>query len=231
MRDIARRVLPRSARHGLRDGWRGVRLRLAAARLLRTPHYQPVDAELLASFRSSWGNDAWTAPLEFLQLVADRARNTGGPILECGSGCSTLLLGLVAASRGVEVWSLEHDDQWRQRIMEALRRLGIAGVRVLHAPLRSYGAYDWYDPPVELPLPERFTVVVCDGPPNGSTRGGRYGLLPVLGRRFGPGTELLLDDASREEEAAVIQRWAAERRFRLDVDRAAGRGIAHLIVA
>jgi hypothetical protein len=190
-----------------------------------------VDPSLLATFRASWGNDGYTAPVEYLQLVADRARNTGGPILECGSGCSTLLLGLVAATRGVEVWSLEHDAQWRDRVTGALRRLGVGGVRVVHAPLRSYGGFDWYAPGDATTLPDRFTLVVCDGPPSVSTRGGRYGLLPVMGGRFGPGTEVLLDDAARPEEAAVLSRWATERAFRTEIDEGAGRGIARLIVA
>jgi hypothetical protein len=52
----------------------------------------------------------------------------------------------------------------------------------------------------------------------------------VLGDRFGPGTEILLDDARRPEDAAVITRWAAERALRVDIDDEVGRGIAHLIL-
>jgi hypothetical protein len=213
----------------LKEARRAARLRLAVRGLRTLPEVAAVEPSRLARLRTAWGNDAFTAPLRFLEVVADRARNTGGPILECGSGCSTLVLGLIAAVSGAEVWSLEHDPVWHQETRKRLDRCGLPDVRLIHAPLRSYGAYDWYAPPGELVLPDRFTVVVCDGPPSMGTRGGRYGLLPVLGDRLGPGTEILLDDASRDEEAAVIQRWSAERPFRLDVDRA-GRGIAHLVL-
>ncbi|MHC4846180.1 MAG: hypothetical protein ACYTCU_08465, partial [Planctomycetota bacterium] len=45
-----------------------------------------------------------------------------------------------------------------------------------------------------------------DGPP-GDTRGGRYGLFPLMGGRLAPGCVLLLDDAEREGEQDVARRW------------------------
>jgi hypothetical protein len=225
-----KRIVPAPVKARLKELARAARLRRVVRQFRRREVGAPVDRELLARLRSAWGNDAFTAPLEFLEVVSDRAMNTGGPILECGTGCSTLVLGLVAAERGAEVWSFEHDAKWRQFTAAILADLGVSGVRILHTPLRSHGGFDWYEPPADVPLPERFTVVVCDGPPSTSTRGGRYGLLPVLGDRFGPGTEILLDDARRPEDAAVITRWAAERALRVDIDDEVGRGIAHLIL-
>jgi hypothetical protein len=58
-------------------------------------------------------------------------------------------------------------------------------------------------------MPDRFGLVVCDGPPS-QTLGGRYGLAPVMKDRLGPGCVILLDDASREGEQEVVQRWAKE---------------------
>jgi hypothetical protein len=225
-----KRILPAPVKGRLKELARAARLRRVVRQFRRREVGAPVDRRLVARLRSAWGNDAFTAPLEFLEVVADRAMNTGGPILECGTGCSTLLLGLVASERGAEVWSLEHDARWRQFTARILEDLGVNGIRILHAPLRSHGEFDWYGPPADLTLPDRFTVVVCDGPPSTSTRGGRYGLLPVLGDRLGPGTEILMDDARRPEEAAVITRWAAERALRAHVDDQAGRGIAHLVL-
>jgi hypothetical protein len=45
---------------------------------------------------------------------------------------------------------------------------------------------------------------VCDGP-KGTTRGGRYGLAPVMKDRLAPGCIVLLDDTSREAERAIIE--------------------------
>ena len=76
------------------------------------------------------------------------------------------------------------------------------------APIRNYDTFDWYGLE-RCPLPAEIGFVLCDGPP-GSTRGGRYGLAPVLGRRLAPGCVLLLDDTQRPEEHAIVQRWCTE---------------------
>jgi hypothetical protein len=56
---------------------------------------------------------------------------------------------------------------------------------------------------------DSFALVVCDGPP-GSTKGGRFGLVPIMRERLEPGCVILLDDASREQELAIARRWEAE---------------------
>lgn len=58
-------------------------------------------------------------------------------------------------------------------------------------------------------MPDRFTLVICDGPP-GSIRGGRYGLVPIMKERLKPGCVILLDDAAREQEQTIAGKWEAE---------------------
>jgi len=80
--------------------------------------------------------------------------------------------------------------------------------------LRDYGDFDWYDvDPLELPT---FSLVICDGP-QGSTRGGRLGLLPVLRERLAPGCSILLDDAARPSEREVLRRWKLQAPLRYDL--------------
>ena len=64
-------------------------------------------------------------------------------------------------------------------------------------------------------MPE-FSLVICDGPP-ASTPGGRYGLLPVMRDKLKAGATILLDDAVREEEQVIANRWAAELKMSPDV--------------
>jgi len=78
-------------------------------------------------------------------------------------------------SEAWEVWTLEHDAFWAEHVRQVLRRFGMTNVHLLHVPLRDYGAFHWYDVPLEK-LPACFSLVLCDGQP-----GGRYGLLPMLG--------------------------------------------------
>jgi hypothetical protein len=128
-------------------------------------------------------------------------------VLECGSGLTTLLLGLLAGRRGVGVWSLEHLIEWRKRVASALARHDIREVHLLLAPLENYGPFTWYSP--KVPLPGHFDLVVCDGPPS-DTHGGRYGMLPVMRERIDERTMILLDDAERPSEHQVLRQWQAD---------------------
>jgi hypothetical protein len=115
---------------------------------------------------------------EYASAFLQRAWTAKGPILECGSGLSTILLGLVADRTGNEVWSLEHSTFWAERVRSTLKRHNLQCVRLCQSELRNCGAYLWYDPPKDT-MPKDFSLVVCDGPP-GNTLGGRYGMLPIM---------------------------------------------------
>jgi flavin-dependent dehydrogenase len=131
-----------------------------------------------------------------------------GPTLECGSGLSTLLLGVIAQQRGHEHWALEHKAEWADKVERGAERHGLRAVRVHTAPLKRYAGYTWYDPPFHE-MPRHFALAVCDGPP-ADTPGGRYGLVPVMRERLSVGCVILLDDAEREHEREIAQRWQTE---------------------
>jgi len=155
-----------------------------------------------------WGNEGWSAQHEYLAACVESALGTSGAILECGSGLSTVLLAIVAQQRGLLLWSLEHLPVCAERVQGCLMQRRILGVRIHVAPLRLYGDFEWYAVPL-ADMPRQFTLVVCDGPPT-ATRGGRYGLLPVMKERLSDDCLILLDDASRADEQAIVQRWAKE---------------------
>lgn len=178
-------------------------------RFLRDPDScAKVGHPVLADLVYGWGNERWSAMDEYLAASLEHALRCDGPVLECGSGLSTLLLGVVTSRTGSELWVLEHLDEWGARVQEELTRWGVEGVNMVVRPLQDYGDYAWYDPPLER-LPERFALVVCDGPP-GTTKGGRFGLVPVLGQRIARGCTILLDDAARAGERTIAARWAVE---------------------
>jgi hypothetical protein len=210
-----KRLVPASVKDALKDALRERRWRHALRRASSLSPGERPSRELLAELQAGWGNESYAARTDYLEEVAARGIETRGHVLECGSGLTSVLLGLTAGRRGFETWSLEHHAEWRGRVEGALRRGRIDGVRVCHAPLKSYGGFDWYDPPA-LEMPEEFTLVVCDGPP-GMTKGGRYGLLPVMRERLHAGAVILLDDAEREGEADVLSRWAEEARLTNDM--------------
>jgi hypothetical protein len=166
---------------------------------------QETDPQLLAELVRGWGN-SWSAQIEFLVASLRETRATDGPVLECGSGLSTLLIGAVAQARGARVWSLEHEPKWADRVQKYLRKYHIDSVTLCMAPIRSYGDFDWYALTSLQTIPGNISLVVCDGPPGG-TRGGRYGLVPVMIDKLRPDCTILLDDGARAEERAIAARW------------------------
>lgn len=155
-----------------------------------------------------WGNEAWSAEPEYLTALWEYAEKADGPILECGSGLSTFVLGLVADKKSNQVWSLEHLRDWADKAQASLESCRIGSVRLCVVGLRDYGPYSWYELP-KSQMPSDFSMVVCDGPPE-DVPGGRYGLLPVMKSRLKPGCVILLDDVQRPSENAILSRWAAE---------------------
>jgi hypothetical protein len=161
----------------------------------------------LAELVETWDNDGFTADVEYLQKVCEFAAATPGPVLECGSGLTTVLLSILAGQRGVNICALEHIADWRNRQQKILQNSPSPGTRVELCRLIPYEGFDWYELPREFP--DQFRLVICDGPP-GNTRGGRYGFFPVCGRRLSADCTILLDDAERSEERSVVHRWSNE---------------------
>jgi hypothetical protein len=175
-------------------------------RMLRSGH-QP-GKRLTDQLVRGWGNEAWSADSPLLLAMLEWLPRTAGAIVECGSGLSTLVLACAASKSGRSVHSFEHDAGWAERMVRDLPMHLRSSVELHVTPIRSYGEFDWYSLD-NITLPNAIGFVVCDGPP-GETRGGRYGLAPVLRSHLAPGCIVLLDDTQRPEEHEIVRRWCAE---------------------
>lgn len=145
---------------------------------------------------------------EYLAGCINQALNTTGSILECGSGLSTIVIGAMTNGSGRRYWALEDNPQWGRKVKEAAVRYDLRHLVLSVDALKDYGDFFWYDAPLES-MPHDFDLVICDGPP-GSTKGGRYGLLPIMAERLKPGCVILVDDAGRKQEQSMVERWEAE---------------------
>jgi hypothetical protein len=118
----------------------------------------------ICSGRSPLGNP-WTLEPEALAELYQAARQAKAPVLEMGSGLTTLVLGLALQGTGQIVHVLEcHLESWRTTAA-ALERLGVKNVVLHYASLVpvgpeakdvAYGAAD--------DMPEEFGLVLVDGP-------------------------------------------------------------------
>jgi hypothetical protein len=195
--------------------------RLSRARAPRTPSVIWTDAIF------GWGNERWSAEARYLSEVVRSAERTNGSILECGSGLTTLMIGAIASRRGIKLHALEHKGEWHARVSEAISRFGLTNVTVHLAPLRDFGAFDWYDAQLDE-LPSDFSLVVCDGPP-GVTRGGRSGMLPMMRGKLAKTVSILIDDTNRPAEGQLARQWIGELGASKGLH-AGGRGFARIDV-
>lgn len=106
-------------------------------------------------------HDAWANPFAadpiLLAGLAALARAAKGPILECGSGLSTLVM--AAANSAVRVVCLENSPVFAEHLRQEAARYSLANIDILCAPLKD----GWYDVGT---LPEEdWALAVIDGPP------------------------------------------------------------------
>jgi hypothetical protein len=95
----SKRHVPPGIKLAVKDAWRRHILAGAVRHLIRLPPGELPSRSMLMDLRVGWGNEGWSGNLDFMEEVARRAATTAGPILECGSGVTTVLLGLLAGRR------------------------------------------------------------------------------------------------------------------------------------
>lgn len=191
----------------LGDFWRekaGLEHPLLAPSLARLKERKPADDALFVDLYKAWSNGFSLKP-DGLMAAYRLALNARGPILETGSGLTTLVLGIAAQKRGLTVYSLENDLGWFKTTRAALTRHGITPVRLYYAPLREYGAFDWYSVPHGLP--HQFGMVMCDGPVR---KYGREGLFRLMGDVI-EGADILMDDCEAPDMLATLKAHAGDR--------------------
>lgn len=152
-------------------------------------------------FRFAGNNFA--ADAETLALVTGIARKCRGPIIETGSGLSSIAM---AAASGQEVYSLEHLPWYGQQTMTWAEEAGLSNIGMCYAPLADC----WYDVG-QFELPNKFAFGFCDGPPR--LYGTRMRFFEEFGHRC---TVIAVDDVKTDINfSRKVQEWAEanERTF------------------
>ena len=138
-------------------------------------------------------------------------------LVELGSGVSTIVLARLARELGGRLTSLEHDSDWARVVRSQLEREGLSdSARLIEAPLEPHSAAlddaPWYAARAVVKLPEDIDLLLVDGPP-GYGEGmalSRYPALPALEHRLALNAIAVLDDAQREGERAILERWTSD---------------------
>ncbi len=176
--------------------------------------YRPL-CEALGFDRGIPWSEHWTAAADFLELVAKEVvAHKPRRILECGSGLTTLVMARCCQRLGKgRVVSLENGGEFAHAAQNWLETYGLSScAEVIHAPLVDIhvgeGTWQWYDCQ-DLPQGP-FDLLVVDGPPGFLQPLSRYPALPLLADRLAKNALVILDDAARPDERAVVARWLAE---------------------
>ena len=157
----------------------------------------------------------WAASPDFLLLVSRHAREAGPMVVvECGSGTSTVVLARCMQLNGSgHVYSLDHDPEFAEETRANLLRYGLAEwATIIDASLRPHvlgdEKWNWYS---EENLPDStIDLLVVDGPPEPFGPLIRYPAGPILFPRLSAGGMVFLDDAAREDELRIVERWMEE---------------------
>jgi predicted O-methyltransferase YrrM len=155
----------------------------------------------------------WAASPDLLLILAQRVLDRRPRlVVELGSGVSTLALGYaLQKSGGGRLVSVEHEEAYAQRTQERVRRHGLeAIVTVVLCPLSRRkvdgDSYLWYDL-AGLQFDGKIDLLLVDGPPGKLQPWSRYPALPVLQPHLAADASIVLDDACREEERAIVAAW------------------------
>jgi hypothetical protein len=154
-------------------------------------------------------------PVSMLAGVEEVLRRKPGLMVECGSGTSTLWIAQALARNGKgKLVSLEHMEEYFEKTLRSLQRHGLERwVDLRLAPLREVDVngqpFQWYALAAVEDLQD-IDILSVDGPPGFIGPLARYPALPLLRDKLSTGALILVDDADREDEQAVMERWKAE---------------------
>ncbi|MCH8555620.1 MAG: class I SAM-dependent methyltransferase [Schleiferiaceae bacterium] len=166
------------------------------------------DPQFVSRLVYYWGNSSMASGTEYASRCIETGTIPNAIIYECGSGLSSLLAAGVGKAHGTSVYTFEDHPEWAQKMQGFAKKFELNNLHIFHTPLKSYGNFEWYDVD-NCTLPKPANVVLCDGPP-GFTKGGRYGLFPVLMKHFNEKTTVILDDFNRQDEKEIAEKWYSE---------------------
>ncbi|MES9971356.1 MAG: class I SAM-dependent methyltransferase [Candidatus Thiodiazotropha sp.] len=154
----------------------------------------------------------WSAEADFIRIIVDAClKKIPKLIMECSSGLTTLMLARCCQINGAgRVVSLEDGLVYAENTRRYIDQYDLADyARVVHAPLRKTvvdgDTYAWY---ALAAIPDAaIDMLVIDGPSGFIQKRSRYPALPLCYSRLSESCAIYLDDASREDEQAIVELW------------------------
>lgn len=153
----------------------------------------------------------WSAGPRMMKEIYDACKDAKGPILEVGSGITTIIAGLACQRNGQTVHALEHDLDWFRVVRNFIQLWKVKGIALYYAPLKEYPEFTpegakqplmWYGDIDELP--EKFDVAIIDGPPR---KYGREGVYKIMADKI-KDAKLIVDDCEDTTQLNLLKDYA-----------------------
>lgn len=150
-----------------------------------------------------YADNFWGAQEDVLAASICLARDAKGPIIESGSGLTTILM---AAATSETVFCLEHDPYYASKLRKMADEAGVS-VGLCMVPLVG----EWYDLSQLRGLPDHFALGLNDGPPRylGGNRKLFFDKVKC--------DAIICDDADDIQYAKFIRQWAEDHDMRCDI--------------
>jgi hypothetical protein len=141
----------------------------------------------------AWGNGNWAGSHNMLSMLTVLARKADGPILEFGTGLTTIIM---RAASDKPIFAFEQSSEWAQKVLKRLT----GPVELVVADVPELGFYD-----TSILEDKAFSLAVCDGPLDSRSRAQSF---PVLEKALKPGGMFVIDDLQFCDIAAGLKEWA-----------------------
>lgn len=162
----------------------------------------------------------WAASANLIKLIMEilfetKPNNT----FELGSGLTTVIIGHCHKKIGKgKLIALEHDKQHMERtqVMVNTHKLNDF-VTIVFAPLKEYQIngqkWLWYDDNILKTIKTNsIDFLFIDGPPGYLQPLSRYPALPLLQKYIKDSAIAVMDDANRDSEKEIMQKWQDENK-------------------
>ena len=147
----------------------------------------------------------WGAPPEGLAIAVAAARQAEEPIIEAGSGLTTILM---AAATNKTIYCMEHDPFYAYKLERMAKEAGVIGIGICLAPMKD----GWYDLEQYQDLPKQFSLGVVDGPPRKISD--RF----TFFKRFGEICDTIVcDDANDKGYIQQMSKWCHEHNRKITI--------------
>lgn len=163
-------------------------------------------------FLSGWSIDSFLAQFLIQHIMEHRPKR----IVELGSGSSTIIIARslqLLGENDTHHIAVDHEAKYLSLTSEIAKLNGVTeGIEFMHCPLVQYESLDklWYGGLTEKLDDHKIDLLIIDGPPGALQSMSRYPALPLLLPYMSECCTVVLDDAVRDEEQKIAQRWVHE---------------------